>query len=82
MACRSFQQIRRFHTEDGRQAVNNINAGIVDAAFQGTDVSAVNLRPVRKLFLRQPFGPSGSSQVPREYLSNFHEREFGELSSI
>ncbi len=47
----SVQQIGRLHTEHMRQPVNYVDAGGIQAALKGADISPVELRAMRQLFL-------------------------------
>jgi hypothetical protein len=78
----SLQQLTGFDTQDGRQTVNNIDACIVNATLQGTDVGAIDIRAMRELLLGQAFSLPRSSQISRKYLSNLHDPENSGLMTI
>ena len=53
-----------------------------DTALERTDIGAIDIRAMRKLFLRQAASPSKSFQVQRQYLSDIHAGEGSVLKSI
>jgi hypothetical protein len=76
------QKIRRLHTQNSCDSIHDIDAGIVDAAFERADIGAVKIRAMRQFFLRQLLILTQRPQISREHLSYFHERERIDLQSI
>jgi hypothetical protein len=70
---RPFEQIRRFETEPGGKPVDNVDAGRVHTAFDRADIRAIDLRPMRKLFLRNAVRSPVFPQVEGHDLSNVHD---------
>lgn len=53
---RSLQQLRGLNAKTFGEAIHHLDAGGILLALNGTDVGAVNVCAMRKLFLRQASG--------------------------
>jgi len=72
---RSPKQISCLDTENTSEPVYHIDSSGIDAAFQRTDIGAIDLRTMGKLFLRKALSPPEFPQIERQYFSYFHLRD-------
>lgn len=76
------EKIGGFDSKDAREPVDHVDAGRIDASFEGANIGAVDLRAMRQLFLGQAARASQLPQIERQYLSYVHAREGSVLKSI
>ncbi len=69
------EELECFHLKDFCDAVHHIDGRAVNASFQGTDVSAMDVCTVREFLLRKPPGVSQRPEIERKDLANIHDPE-------
>ena len=72
---RTGQKIGCLDAQDARQAIDDIDAGRIDASLECADISSVNFRAMGQFFLRQATGLPELSQIDRQYPAYVHTRE-------
>ena len=79
---RAREQIRRFDPKNPRNPVHHVHASRIAASFDRADISAIDFRAMRQLFLRQASCLPKLPHIQRQDLSDLHDRKASALKSI
>ena len=72
LLSRQLQQFRRLNVQNSRELADDLKAGIAAAFFELAHVSAVHVRFVRKVFLREAFRMAEPAQIGGKDLAQIH----------
>lgn len=76
------QKVGRFNAQFSCKPIYDVNARAIHAALQRADVGAIELSPMRQLFLGQLLGLPQLPQVGCKHVPYIHDMEERGLQSI
>ena len=79
---RPLKQSARLNVQNHCELIYHVDRCAIDAAFQRTDVGAIDVSLMGQRLLRQALRGSSLPQIPGEDLSYVHTREASDLSCI